>query len=58
MPAWSAFDLRMIFQGYYQRGLASTETEVARLSKVLGHVPRSYEDIAAELRGCGRTTSK
>ena len=48
MPTWSAFDLRMMFQGYFDRGFASTETEAARLTKLLGHAPRSYEDFAAE----------
>ena len=48
MPSWSAFDLRMMFQGYFDRGFASTETEVARLTKLLGHTPRSYQDFAAE----------
>jgi uncharacterized protein YbjT (DUF2867 family) len=48
MPSWSAFDLRMMLQGYFDRGFASTETEVARLTKLLGHAPRRYEDFAAE----------
>jgi uncharacterized protein YbjT (DUF2867 family) len=48
MPSWSAFDLRVMFQGYFDRGFASTETEVARLTKLLGHAPRSYEDFATE----------
>jgi uncharacterized protein YbjT (DUF2867 family) len=48
MPSWSAYDLRMMFQGYFERGFASTETEIARLTKLLGHVPHSYEDFAAE----------
>ena len=48
MPGWSAFDLRMMLQGYFERGFASTETEVARLAGLLGHAPRSYEDFAAE----------
>ena len=47
-PGWTAFDLRMMFQGYFDRGFASTETEVARITKLLGHAPRSYEDFAAE----------
>lgn len=47
MPSWSAFDLRMMFQGYFDRGFKSTETEVARLTKLLGHAPRSYEDFAS-----------
>ena len=48
MPSWSAYDLRMMFQGYFDRGFESTETEVARLTKLLGHAPRSYEDFATE----------
>ena len=45
MPSWSAFDLRMMFQGYFDRGFASTETEVSRLTKLLHHAPRSYEEF-------------
>jgi uncharacterized protein YbjT (DUF2867 family) len=48
MPGWSAFDLRMMLQGYFERGFASTETEVVRLTNLLGHKPRSYEEFAAE----------
>jgi uncharacterized protein YbjT (DUF2867 family) len=47
-PAWMAFDLRMMFQGYSDRGFASTETEVARITKLFGRAPRSYEHFAAE----------
>jgi uncharacterized protein YbjT (DUF2867 family) len=46
IPNWSAFDLRMMFQGYFDRGFASTQTEVTRLTKLLGHAPHSYEDFA------------
>ena len=35
-------------QGYFDRGFASTETEVARVTKLLGHAPRSYQDFAVE----------
>jgi uncharacterized protein YbjT (DUF2867 family) len=48
MPGWAAFDLRSMFQGYFDRGFASTDTEVSRLTKLLGHAPRSYERFAAE----------
>jgi len=48
MPSWSAYDLRMMFQGYFDRGFESTETEVARLTKLLGHTPRSYEEFATQ----------
>ncbi len=47
-PSWTAFDLRMMFQGYFDRGFASTETEVAQVTKLLGHTPRSYDNFAAE----------
>ncbi|HEV2709936.1 MAG TPA: NmrA family NAD(P)-binding protein [Edaphobacter sp.] len=47
-PAWTAFDLRKMFEGYFDRGFASTETEVERLTKLLGHAPRSYESFAEE----------
>ena len=48
MPSWSAFDLRMMFQGYFDRGFESTETEVARITKLLGRAPRSYEEFATQ----------
>ena len=51
MPNWSAFDLRMMFQGYFDRGFASTETEVARLTKLLGHAPLGYEEFAIQTEG-------
>ena len=47
-PGWSAFDRRMMLQGYFDRGFASTDTEVDRITKLLGHPPRSYEAFAAE----------
>lgn len=47
-PAWTAFDLRTMFQSYFDRGFASTSTEVARLTQLLGHAPRSYESFAEE----------
>jgi uncharacterized protein YbjT (DUF2867 family) len=45
---WTAFDLRMMFQGYFDRGFAPTETEVAHLTKLLGHATPSYENFATE----------
>jgi uncharacterized protein YbjT (DUF2867 family) len=45
-PGWAAHDLRMMFQGYVERGFASTEAEVERLTKLLGHAPLSYERFA------------
>jgi len=48
VPGWAAFDFRVMFQAYFERGFASTGAEVERFTKLLGHAPRSYEDFAAE----------
>src|ERR1700722_16119790 len=47
-PSWSAFDIRMMFQGYLERGFVAEPGDVEKLRKLLGHVPRRYEDFAAE----------
>ncbi len=47
-PSWSAFDIRMMFQGYLERGFVAETGDVERLPKLLGHTPRRYEDFAAE----------
>lgn len=48
MPSWTAFDFRTMFEGYFDRGFASTQAEVDRLTNLLGHAPRSYESFAEE----------
>ena len=51
-PAWAAFDIRMMFQGYLERGFVAEDDDAAILTKLLGHKPRAYEDFAQEtLRG-------
>jgi hypothetical protein len=47
-PSWSAFDIRMMFQGYIERGFVADDGDTATLTKLLGHVPRSYEDFVQE----------
>ena len=47
-PSWSAFDIRMMFQGYLERGFAAEKSDLAILTGLLGHAPRSYEDFARE----------
>jgi hypothetical protein len=47
-PSWSAFDIRMMFQGYLERGFRAENSEVKALTKLLGHAPRPYEDFAKE----------
>jgi uncharacterized protein YbjT (DUF2867 family) len=47
-PSWSAFDIRMMFQGYLERGFTADENDIAALTKLLAHPPRKYEDFARE----------
>jgi uncharacterized protein YbjT (DUF2867 family) len=47
-PSWSAFDIRMMFQGYLERGFVAQDGDVETLTKLLGHPPRRYEDFANE----------
>jgi uncharacterized protein YbjT (DUF2867 family) len=49
MPSWVAYDLRVMFQGYVERGLSNTEDQAARFAALLGHPPRTYSNFAAEL---------
>ncbi len=48
LPAWSAFDFRMMFQGYLERGFVADAGDVEALTGLLGHAPRRYDDFARE----------
>src|ERR1700684_2818320 len=47
-PSWSAFDIRMMFEGYLERGFIAKDGDLEMLTKLLGHTPRRYEDFARE----------
>jgi uncharacterized protein YbjT (DUF2867 family) len=47
-PSWAAFDFRMMFQGYLERGFVAGEGDAATLTELLGHPPRAYEDFVHE----------
>jgi len=47
-PSWSAFDIRMMFEGYLERGFVAEDGDVEKLTKLIGHAPRRYEDFARE----------
>lgn len=49
VPAWAAYDFRMMMQGYLERGFAATTEDVATLTTLLGHAPRRYADFAREV---------
>ena len=47
-PSWSAFDIRMMFQGYLERGFVAEDGDIETLTNLLGHPPRRYQDFAKE----------
>ena len=48
VPSWSAFDIRMMFEGYLERGFVAETGDIETLTDLLGHPPRKYEDFARE----------
>jgi uncharacterized protein YbjT (DUF2867 family) len=47
-PSWSAFDIRMMFQGYLERGFVAGPGDLETLTKLLGHSARRYENFARQ----------
>ncbi len=45
-PAWLAYDMRLMMRRYQDDGAIATEAEIARLTHLLGHAPRSYRAFA------------
>ena len=48
-PSWLAYDLRLMFEGFVERGFSNTEDQTARFAALLGHQPRTYSSYAEEL---------
>jgi uncharacterized protein YbjT (DUF2867 family) len=49
IPSWLAYDLRLMFQGFVERGFGNTEGQTARFAALLGRQPRTYSSYAEEL---------
>jgi uncharacterized protein YbjT (DUF2867 family) len=47
-PDWMVFDIKLMYAHFQQNGWKGTPTDVERLTRVLGHPPRGFEDFAAE----------
>ena len=47
--SWLAYDLRVMYQGYVERGFTHTESQTARIAALLGREPREYSSYAEEL---------
>src|SRR5215469_467802 len=48
-PSWLAWDLRIMFQGFVERGFSNTEVQTEQFAALLGHEPRTYSSFAEEL---------
>jgi len=48
-PSWLAYDVRVMYQGFIERGFGNTEDQAARFAALLGHPPRTYSDFVQEL---------
>jgi hypothetical protein len=48
LPAWHAYDLKLMFRRYQTDGAAATVADLRRLTGLLGRPPRSYRDFAKE----------
>ncbi len=46
LPAWHALDLRLMFARYQTDGAVATTDDIANLTRLLGHAPRSYAAFA------------
>jgi uncharacterized protein YbjT (DUF2867 family) len=47
-PAWSASDIRMMMQGYLERGFTAGADDLETLTALIGHPPRRYEGFVRE----------
>jgi uncharacterized protein YbjT (DUF2867 family) len=47
--SWLAHDLRLMFEGFVERGFRNTEDQTARVAALLGRQPRTYISYAGEL---------
>lgn len=51
MPAWMAFDMRLMSERFLSDGMLPEPGDVERLTSLLGRPLRSYRDFAAEVAG-------
>lgn len=48
LPAYQVFDFRLMYAFFQEKGLKATPADLARLTALLGHAPRGFEEFAAE----------
>ena len=57
MPAWMVFDLRLMYQFFQEKGLRAAPGDIERLTKLLGHPPRRFEDYAREMAAAWKASA-
>jgi len=48
LPAWMVFDLRLMYAHFQKNGLKASPEALARITKLLGHAPRSFDAFVTE----------
>ena len=48
MPPWMVFDFRLMYAFFQEKGLKAAPEDVARVTALLGHAPRRFDEFAAE----------
>jgi uncharacterized protein YbjT (DUF2867 family) len=54
LPPWMVFDFRLMYDFFQKSGLKATAADVDRVTRLLGHAPRSFENFAAETASAWR----
>jgi len=48
LPAWMVFDFKLMYAFFQEKGLKAAPADVTRVTALLGHPPRRFEEFAAE----------
>jgi uncharacterized protein YbjT (DUF2867 family) len=48
LPAFMVFDFRLMYAFFQEKGLKATPADLVRLTALLAHIPRRFEEFAAE----------
>jgi uncharacterized protein YbjT (DUF2867 family) len=48
LPAWMVFDFKLMYAFFQEKGLKAAPADVTRMTDLLGHPPRRFEEFAAE----------
>lgn len=48
LPDWMAFDFKLMYKFFQEEGLKATSEDIRKLTTMLGHAPRQFEDFAKE----------